>query len=251
MKKTRYIAVALVVAVMLMGAGYAYWSDTLTIDNTVSTGEFDMGLECISDVRDYDNYLENSGEEGNPFGSGDDYVNPEIADDGVGFSYSEDKITFINTNLYPGSGACISFKLNNKGSIPAKVDKVEGTITTGSGIKDEFIYTIGKVVLYKKVANGYITTTLYDDLTPYYTFNDFIDALNMKLSIDSSNNPIILQPEDYIVVSSENGDKVNLGYDIYFDPDTVEVVSGTAITTENREFSFDIDFIYTQWNNQD
>lgn len=44
MKKSRMIALTLVVAIMLLGAGYAAWSDTLTITSTVKTGKLDVNM---------------------------------------------------------------------------------------------------------------------------------------------------------------------------------------------------------------
>jgi predicted ribosomally synthesized peptide with SipW-like signal peptide len=42
--KKKFLALTMASAVMLMGAGYAYWNDTLAIDNTVSTGEFNVKI---------------------------------------------------------------------------------------------------------------------------------------------------------------------------------------------------------------
>lgn len=260
MKNTKTIAIVLVISVVLMGAGYAYWNDTLTINNTVSTGTFDMKLDCIGNPQDYDNYFEGSSERGNPFGTGDDYVNYDI-DDGVLIipDVENDKITFVNTNLYPGSGAYLSFKISNEGSVPAKVKEIVGTVTTGIGLEDEFIYTIGDVILYKNREVNYngtttgaiITQTLYTDRTQYTTFNDFITALNTKLGTHNG-EPIILQPGDFILVNGK-GDKVELGYDIFMKTGTTEYdINNKNILTEHRigndAFKFDLDFIYTQWN---
>lgn len=256
MKKTKLIAITLIISVMLMGAGYAYWTDSLIIDNTVSTGTFDMTLESISNPQDYDNYLENSGEGDNPFGTGTDYVNPQISDGVLLIAdFMNDKITFINTNLYPGSGAYLSFKISNEGSVPARVQDVIGTVKIGNGLEDEFIYTIGDIILYENREVNYngsnidatIARTLYYNRTQYGTFNEFIAALNTKLGTYNG-EPIILQPGDFLLVNGA-GDKVELGYDVFFDPDATEVVDGTAITTEGKTFSFDLDFTYTQWNN--
>ena len=45
MKKTRLLSLALVVAVLLMGAGYALWSEALRIDGEICTGELDFALD--------------------------------------------------------------------------------------------------------------------------------------------------------------------------------------------------------------
>lgn len=42
MKKRRFIAGVLVLSMLLMGTGYAYWTDKLTINTTVDTGKLDV-----------------------------------------------------------------------------------------------------------------------------------------------------------------------------------------------------------------
>ena len=52
-EKTRFLVLSLAVAIMLMGAGYAYWTETLTISNTVTTGalELDFLLKKIMNLK--------------------------------------------------------------------------------------------------------------------------------------------------------------------------------------------------------
>ena len=40
------MALVLVVAVVLMGAGYAAWTDTFRVDSTIETGELSVELSC-------------------------------------------------------------------------------------------------------------------------------------------------------------------------------------------------------------
>ena len=44
MKKVKYIALILVLALGLIGGAYAAWTDTLEIEATVDTAELNMGL---------------------------------------------------------------------------------------------------------------------------------------------------------------------------------------------------------------
>ncbi len=44
MKKTRMIAIALAVAVALMGAGYAVWTQNVVVKGTVNTGQLLMEI---------------------------------------------------------------------------------------------------------------------------------------------------------------------------------------------------------------
>ncbi len=50
MKKTRFLVLALAVAVMLVGAGYAWWNQSIEITSTVATGQLDVNVESASIV---------------------------------------------------------------------------------------------------------------------------------------------------------------------------------------------------------
>lgn len=50
MKKAKSLAIILVLAMMLMGAGYAVWTDSVVINGDVSTGEMDVVIDTISEV---------------------------------------------------------------------------------------------------------------------------------------------------------------------------------------------------------
>ncbi|HHZ16649.1 MAG TPA: signal peptide protein, partial [Clostridia bacterium] len=44
MKKARLLIAVLVCSVMMLGIGYAWWNDTLTVSGTVETGKFDVNF---------------------------------------------------------------------------------------------------------------------------------------------------------------------------------------------------------------
>ncbi|MGI6533706.1 MAG: SipW-dependent-type signal peptide-containing protein [Peptococcia bacterium] len=48
MKKSRLLIAVLVCAVMMMGVGYAWWNDVLTVNGTVATGTFDVDFADTS-----------------------------------------------------------------------------------------------------------------------------------------------------------------------------------------------------------
>ena len=50
MGKTKVIALVLLVSIILMGVGYAWWSETVTIPATVTTGE--LLVEFVDQHRD-------------------------------------------------------------------------------------------------------------------------------------------------------------------------------------------------------
>ena len=54
MKSRKMIIAVITISIMLLGTGYAYWTETLTIDNTVSTGYLDVRF-IDANAWDYDN----------------------------------------------------------------------------------------------------------------------------------------------------------------------------------------------------
>jgi len=45
MKKTRFLVLVLVVSIMLIGAGYAYWNETLKINTYFKAGNLDVNFK--------------------------------------------------------------------------------------------------------------------------------------------------------------------------------------------------------------
>ncbi|MBZ9689201.1 hypothetical protein G9F72_023155 [Clostridium estertheticum] len=106
MKKIRFISIALVTSLMLMGTGYAKWDDNLVINGTVATGEFNV------------NFVE---DETYPAAKGSEYVTPsvEIVDE------KAHAVQVSLTNLYPGAWAAFKVKGINSGTIPVKLDDIQ------------------------------------------------------------------------------------------------------------------------------
>lgn len=106
MKKSKIITSTLVVASLLMGAGYAAWNDTVTFNHSVTTGELNV------------EFVENS----SYAYSWDDYVS---------VSYSNDNTTanFCAQNMYPGTNYFCNVLEKNEGTIPAVFDSATVTIS--------------------------------------------------------------------------------------------------------------------------
>ena len=103
MKKSRLLIAVLVCAVMMMGVGYAWWNDVLTVHGTVQTGTFDVDFVDTSIEKiGSENYLDISVNSGQ--------------DDCIGFTVG---------NLYPGAEFKVTSGFVNNGSIPVKIGKAE------------------------------------------------------------------------------------------------------------------------------
>lgn len=106
MKRIRFLAMIMVVSLMLMGAGYAAWTDQVVISNTVSTGELDVELLSTGSVIVNDSLTNRVAEY---------VVNADTEQE-------NDLATVTITNLYPGAEATVTIPVKNIGTIPVKLD---------------------------------------------------------------------------------------------------------------------------------
>lgn len=152
MKKSRLLALTLVVAIMLMGAGYAYWSDALQINATVTTGE----LEVV-----FSEAYTRGGDSGNPgypgyvYHDGQKWANPSLYNFVIPTEIVDEGKTIEATlgNLYPGARGTLTAKIDNVGTIPAVIESVSvdfagkgGTValsTQEQELIDTLVFTAG------------------------------------------------------------------------------------------------------------
>lgn len=189
MKKTKFLALVLVVSIMMMGAGYAYWSQTLTFDTTVQTGELEVSFIT-------------------PPSTGSNF--PEQ-------TTSKLTVTDYNTmrveygNVYPGAESTLSFKIKNTGSITAHVDDFtiinKNTADVGNVILNPFISQL--LVKELRVGTNIITlpsgATLNDVLTYLHSLNggngiSLAKDEEILVNIDMQVNPLATETnvkEDY------------------------------------------------------
>jgi hypothetical protein len=112
MKRLSVLAVLLMVALAVLGLGFARWTETLNIEGTVSTGNLDaqfVSLNC------YD----------------DEPVAKDYSDIDCWVDESDPRKLWITIkNAYPSINYYCEFDLQNTGSIPFHVDSV--VVNTGS-----------------------------------------------------------------------------------------------------------------------
>lgn len=111
MKRTKFIAGALVLSMGLLGTGYAYWTDALSVNAIVGTGSFGVVITEAnaiplekSDNSEDKEYIEGS--------------SAEITEEGKAASLSI-------SNMYPGARADYVVKMENLGTIPAVIESIE------------------------------------------------------------------------------------------------------------------------------
>jgi predicted ribosomally synthesized peptide with SipW-like signal peptide len=104
MRKTRIIALALVVALAAVGAGFAAWTDSVKVKQVVSTGNLEIEF------------------------SRERVASPAWGSDNLNFStpktYSTDFKTMTTTvgNVYPGAEFQTQVIVDNVGTLPAKIN---------------------------------------------------------------------------------------------------------------------------------
>lgn len=120
MKKVKTLAIVLIVAMMLMGAGYAVWTDLVTIGGNVETGNMNVVIDHVT-----------VGAQG---------VNQYI-------KVAEDKKSaeIELAELVPGGSTTFIFKFKNVGNIDAKVDTIEQDIKIEGELKDYLDISFDKI----------------------------------------------------------------------------------------------------------
>ncbi len=247
MKKTKLIACALVVAIMLMGAGYAYWQQELTIKSTVDTG--DLKVEFVPLLLDLDGslILDDYGDYDNQIPIDDNYMN-------VYLDFDSDKLECSFKDIYPGAGGFLRFRIANTGTVPAKVTNLEPIITGGTEDQlDKFDYYVRSLRIYtpKSIEIPYFDWNNWEWVTANYTWTDVnlqggyiyaetFDEFKAKL-LDRLDDRT-LEPYAFFEINGEGS-----GYDIVLSPDIDDEDSMEDLTEENGNgLGFDLNIEFTQ-----
>ena len=135
MKKLGLICMSLVLALGALGVGYAMWSDTLTIDGTVTTGDVDIDLIALSGTWLYKDTVEHTSYVHHGWGTltdgplaytpgGDETLitwaaaDMNVQDaDGVGYQSATVEVR----ELLPCTYFMVDFLIHYDGSIPARL----------------------------------------------------------------------------------------------------------------------------------
>lgn len=115
MSKARLAALILSILFALTGVGYAYWSESIAIESTVTTGH--LLVEFIDQSREPPfPYLFH------PYSFPQKFTYPEFADS---LKLLDDNHTLTATyhNFFPGINYDIPFAMENNGTIPARFKK--------------------------------------------------------------------------------------------------------------------------------
>ena len=119
--------VATVLALSVIGFGYAYWTETLKIEGSVATGELDVEFLSIDK-------------------SCSDYMTCTVDGIDTDLDYDIDKLVVTASGGYPSGWCNVTFVIHNCGSIPAHVKTI--TITSDP----QLTATLTGIVVSQKIA---------------------------------------------------------------------------------------------------
>lgn len=232
--KKKVIGLTLALSTMLTGAGYAFWTDTLNITNTVSTGEFNVKYVSASTGGRTDaNAKASSGTiDGTEWGKyvfSDSYINAHSTmtqeeKDKMKTTVSEDgkSVTAFLGNLYPGSSASLNTMTKNVGTIPAMFDYADVKISGDKNLEDSLVYWISYQILNQDGSKQPWVNHYYADGLSNYEkhLNDVLAGVR-------------LEPDQTLLIGDE-GDQLGDGYTFRL-PSTVtndNELENTKITIE-------------------
>lgn len=225
MKKTRILALAVIVAVMLMGAGYAAWTDRLTINNTVGTGE--LKVEFVDDevfplIGDFDYTLEEN-----------NYIESSI-------NQNDPKTTTVTiSNMYPGNLVFYEALFENKGTIPAVVSGVDVKFTTPNKPLQDNLHVWGGFIHFDKNWN----------YKGGNWFNTRLGNLDMALNRVLANER--MEPGDKIVfdIPDEYKDDLQADTEGAYDPSKGKCIQfhlpgsvGDSLEKQSTTFTIELNF---------
>ena len=282
MKKTKFIALALVVAFALSGIAFAAWTDTTLFDVTADTGEFQIALRelevkngsepagsnegvpglfyygsnaRVNGVNDFD------GTEADPdlervFGEDTENAVVDTSTSGGAETVLDDNtMTIYARNLFPGVYAAFGCEIMNNGTVPAALDSV--TLKYDSDMSQEdkneaaYLWVELQLMLADKEGNPIDTVLPVIDCHLKDLPNEIETAL-ADFRFDPSYT-INMGAPDFNTVDPNTG---NHGSDwgetqihnkarIGMNEDTHNWKNEV---TEDQTYSFDIQYNWKQWN---
>ncbi|MHC1746885.1 MAG: hypothetical protein AB9856_00675 [Cellulosilyticaceae bacterium] len=124
MKKTKLLLGSAVLSVALLGTGYAYWTDSLTVNTTVDTAEFSVVMKDAITEKLSSNDTEK--DHNGPIDCKTIEVKNNIA-------------TLEFNNMYPGAHARYCIEVTNSGTIPAVIDNFTVSTKGNATLIDKMI----------------------------------------------------------------------------------------------------------------
>ncbi|WDV45645.1 hypothetical protein PV797_19450 [Clostridiaceae bacterium M8S5] len=206
MERSKVILVILILSLILIGIGYAGWTEKFTSTSNINTGNLQITYEEEDDPHGavvYSEELYQNGLEEYNINMNYQYIHAPNSDD-------PGSVKFDVTNIVPGTVYWSKFKLRNTGSVPAALENVIANVTTDnwllkekmhitikSYIEDDIYYlsnyeplvnldgkTITPDIMQKLKKNEYMTIYIKFNLEETDFNDDECEKSNLSLTLD-------------------------------------------------------------------
>lgn len=223
MKKTRFIALSLAVALMLVGAGYALWSDQTFLNTTVRTGNFDMQITKAT-TRTGDNQRQNEAHDWHSY----DWTHSGTV------SHNANSATVEFIDLYPGGMVQVDLTTVNNGTIPAKLKSIDVDFLGGN---EELFNLLRAQTSWKADING---DGIQDDWAHVEwgreNWRGLQGALNALVDNTKSTN-LVIEPKGWFALGDGTEDGCI----------KIKLDSRSGNEFQNQSCRFKITFNWEQW----
>lgn len=209
MKKVKYIALIMVVALGLLGGAYAVWSDSLTLSGSVETGYLDHIWHALGHFPNKNSY-----ENGESWHYGTCVAWHE--------DYLDDPLVIELFNMYPGAEVKFYPSIKNTGTIPSKTANFKVEKTGGSTALYNNIQVKYSMVKYDKDGNRYPDNVV--GTTPFMPITELENHLN------NNAKGVVLKPGERLSFDENT---------VYF---RVDPNAGNEIQGKNVKFKITFEF---------
>ena len=234
MKKTKFLALVLVIAIMLVGAGYAAWTEQLKTTNIISTGELNVKFDKISATTPRIYYLSKD----NPWrpdsqwdwrqAEGEDIAKADV-------DISDHELVYTFTDMYPGTRASGRYYMENVGTIPAVIQDVDVSYKTLDKGPD------GKYDLLKSMEYTTVINVVdKDGNNKGHYYGKGILIFDLEPWLENTLKGIRLQPGDRVELGDPNGDDIDTQFNFEIPYDKL---NGDAGELETVQIVISFDFV--------
>lgn len=234
MKKTKFMIGALVLSMGLLGTGYAYWTDTVTVSTAVATGDLDVSFVKEATAKKI-------------FGSAEHIEGGVLVDDkyltttAVAGTVDDNTATITINDMCPGYTGGIELTAKNTGTMAARLQDIEfknlvmsPELKKDIGVKIE----VNKNGTWKPICTGIPYSFKIADVE-YISLEELPEKFNTLFNQSDWKDTLYLENNNVAKIKVTLAMKSNASNGSQSDKKKDDIKKG----------SFDIKFNWTQYNN--
>lgn len=244
MRGSKALALPLLLLMMLgaMGLSYAWWTETLVIDDNVNTGDVDVEFVILPHKMDYPYaYMKSPCTGWFERGYGPSHPSTKCGvtcdvyyDTTEKFTITGDphKMWISIQNMYPGVHLQFNFGIMNKGTIPVKLKQVIITKTSGSDALFNALECYAHAVLRDEAGNR-----APPDNPGWWLHTGWVKLSELADAIEEDFEGIVIMPNWYLEFDGDDEGCLE-----------IRLPSNSGNNLEGTSVTFTIEFEFEQWN---